>query len=192
MRKLASAWETLSHAVMLKAWWLLLSVAVWVRVKADKAKLSLPPVLDYLLLSEVEIEDRIANFLQLIDVATAGDGISMLGSSELTLQREVHDEVDDEGDLVAVEEEFVPTVLTFYVASEMPDTLAIARYTALDEESQIMLVNEDVYKDNPEELVRLESDVHDCLMEGIDVSVLSHHDLETFPYIEGIINDTAD
>ena len=84
----------------------------------------------------------------------------------------------------------MPTVLTFYVSSEMPDTLALVRYSARDEESGILIVNEDRYSETPDELVRLESDVHDCLMEGIDVSVLSHHELETFPYIESIIAGT--
>ena len=173
---------------MLKAWSLSLSVAVWVLGRANEAKLPLPPVLDHLLLSEEEIEQRIGDFLQLIDIATAGDDVSMLGSSEFPFQREIHD--DDEVEDSDAMEEFVPTVLTFYVSSEMPDTLALVRFCARDEESGIMLVNEDRYSETPDELIRLESDVHDCLMEGIDVSVLSHHDLKMFPYIESIIADT--
>ena len=173
---------------MLKAWSLSLSVAVWVLRRANEAKLSLPPVLDHLLLSEEEIEQRIGDFLQLIDIATTGDDVSMLGSSEFPFQREIHD--DDEVAADEDVEDFVPTVLTFYVSSEMPDTLALVRFTAQDEDSGIMLVSEDHYSETPDELIRLESDVHDCLMEGIDVSVLSHHDLNTFPYIESIIAET--
>ena len=186
---LKSTWATLYHGFMLRAWSLSLSVAVWVLARANEAKLPLPPVLDHLLLSEEEIEQRIGDFLQLIEIAAAGDDVSMLGSSEFPFQRQVHgdDEVEDSDGSM---EEFVPTVLTFYVSSEMPDTLALVRFSAWDEESGIMLVNEDRYSETPDELVRLESDVHDCLMEGIDVSVLSHHELETFPYIESIIADT--
>ena len=69
-------------------------------------------------------------------------------------------------------------------SSEIPDTLALVRFTAQDPESDIMLVSEDHYKETAEELARLESDVHDCLMEGIDVSVLSSHALDTFPYLK--------
>ena len=185
---LKSMLATLYQGFMLRVWSLSLSVAVWVLGRANKAKFPLPPVLDHLLLSEEEIEQRIGDFLQLIEIAAAGDDVSMLGSGEFPFQREIHDddEVTTEGDV----EDFVPTVLTFYVSSEMPDTLALVRYSTRDEESGIMLVNEDVYRETPDELVRLESDVHDCLMEGIDVSVLSHHDLNTFPYIESIIADT--
>ena len=61
---------------MLKAWSLSLSVAVWVLERANKAELALPPVLDHLLLSEEEIEQRIGDFLQLIEIATTGDDVS--------------------------------------------------------------------------------------------------------------------
>ena len=169
---------------MLKAWSASLSVAVWVLERANKAEFGLPPVLDYLLLSQEEIEKRIADFLQLIDIATTADDVSVLGSSEVPFDGEIH---DDEEAATGEVSEFVPTVLTFYVSSEMPDTLALVRYSALDDASGIMIVNEDVYRETPEELVRLETDVHECLMEGIDVAVLSHHQLETFPYIESVI-----
>ena len=177
---------TLSRAFMLKAWSLSLFVAVWVLDRANKAELPLPPVLNYLLLSEEEIEERIGDFLQLIEIAASGDDVAMLGSGELTFQGESHDEEDAADEDV---EEFVPTVLTFYASSEMPDTLALVRYSAKDEESGIILINEDRYRETPDELARLETDVHDCLMEGIDVSVLSHHELKTFPYIESVIEE---
>ena len=122
---LAHISATLFRAFMLKAWSLSLSVAVWVLGRANKAKLPLPPVLDHLLLSEEEIEQRIGDFLQLIEIAAAGDDVSMLGSGEFPFQRQIHDddEVTAEGDV----EDFVPTVLTFYVSSEMPDTLALVQ-----------------------------------------------------------------
>ena len=181
---------TLYHDFMLKVWWLSLSVAVWVLERANQAELTLPPVLDHLLLSEEEIEQRIGNFLELVEIVAAGDGITMLNSGEIPFQGEIHD--DDEEDDAWAEDmiEPVPTVLTFYASSEIPDTLALVRFSAQDPESDIMLVSEDHYKETPEELVRLESDVHDCLMEGIDVSVLSSHELDTFPYLKQIIDNT--
>lgn len=180
---------TLYHAFMLKVWWLSLSVAVWVLERANKAELTLPPVLDYLLLSEEEIEQRIGNFLELVEIVAAGDRVAMLSSGEVSFEGEIHDDEEDDAwaeDLM----EPVPTVLTFYASSEIPDTLALVRFTAQDPESDIMLVSEDHYKETAEELARLESDVHDCLMEGIDVSVLSSHELDTFPYLKQIIDET--
>ena len=169
---------------MLKVWSVSLSIAVWVLERANKAEFGLPPVLDHLLLSQEEIEERVANFLQLIDIATTADDVSVLSSGEVPFDAEIH---DDEEAATGEVRELVPTILTFYVSSEMPDTLALVRYSALDDESGIMIVNEDVYRETPDELIRLETDVYECLAEGIDVSVLSHHDLDTFPYIESVI-----
>ena len=65
------------------------------------------------------------------------------GSGKFLFQREIHG--DDEVTAVEDVEDFVPP-LTFYVSSEMPDTLALVRFSARDEESGIMIVNEDVYR----------------------------------------------
>lgn len=170
---------------------LLLFVASLVHERLEALQIPFPPVRNYLLMTEETIEQRIGDFLELVEIVAAGDRVTMLSSGEFPFEAEIHD--DDEGDDDAWAEDViepVPTVLTFYASSEIPDTLALVRFSAQDPESDIMLVSEDHYKETPAELARLESDVHDCLMEGIDVSVLSSHTLDTFPYLKQIIDNT--
>ena len=75
------------------------------------------------------------------------------------------------------------TTITFYSVSKADDMLAVVRYTAYGDGGLPVAICEDFYKDDPEEFCRLEADVETALIGGIDVSVMSHYEAETFPVI---------
>lgn len=182
MLTLKDTWATLFHRVLSSLWWVSLSVAVWVLRRSPS---KLPPVRDHLLLSEIEVEEAVGNFLDLINAAARSDGLSMTESGELTFQGEGHDEDSEESG----EEVQMETTLTFYCVSEIPGCLAVARFTAKDEEGKTIAITEDYYKDVEEELTRLEYETEECMNEGIDVDIMSHHDIEIFPYIYSVLSD---
>lgn len=146
----------------------------------------LPPVRDHLLLAEIEIEEAVGNFFELLDLGSTPDSPPELFSSKLTFQGESHD--DEEAGELLVEEELGATTLTFYSVSDLGEILAVARFAAYDETGNILAVTEDLYQNSTEELCRLDRETRECIESGIDVSVMSHHDLDEFPYISDIIN----
>ena len=82
--------------------------------------------------------------------------------------------------------------LNYYCVSEIPNVIAIVRYTASNDHDQVMAVAEDMFFDTPEEYARLEHEVEDALLTGVDVTMLSNHDPENFPTIWGyLVDDTA-
>ena len=73
--------------------------------------------------------------------------------------------------------------LSYYMVSEMPGTLAIVRYHARDDHDRTTAVAEDTFFDTPEDFCRLQDDVEDALLTGVDVCVMSFHEPETFESI---------
>ena len=83
---------------------------------------------------------------------------------------------------VAMDETAFST-LSYFMVSEMPGTLAIVRYHARDDHDRTTAVAEDTFFDTPDDFCRLQDDVEDALLTGVDVCVMSNHPPEDF---EGI------
>ena len=73
--------------------------------------------------------------------------------------------------------------LSYYCVSEMPGTLALVRYHATDGKRSSIAVAEDLFFDTPDDFCRLQDDVEDALLSGVDACVMSHHEPETFSEI---------
>ena len=82
--------------------------------------------------------------------------------------------------------------LSYYMVSEMPGTLAIVRYHARDDHDRTTAVAEDTFFDTPEDFCRLQDDVEDALLTGVDVCVMSFHEPETFEAINKYLLDNED
>ena len=149
-----------------------------------KSPTTLPPVRQHLLFSESEIEQALTSVLQLAHIRTSLNDSSMQSPGKFPFQTESH---DDDEEWINEEEIEVPTYLHFYCTSEIPDCLAVVRFTLWDDLG-VAAVTEEVYKDAPEEMFRLDSEVQSCMSEGIDCAVMSAYDIEMFPYIYGVVS----
>lgn len=96
---------------------------------------------------------------------------------------------DSNGAEVAMDEAAYAT-LSYYMVSEMPGTLAIVRYHARDDFSTA--VAEDTFFDTPGDFCRLQDDVEDALLTGVDVCVMSNHPPENFGEIAKYLLDNED
>lgn len=83
---------------------------------------------------------------------------------------------------------FEPKVahLTYYTTHEMPAILAVVRFSDTDNED--ISVVEDRYMNDVGEQQRLEEEVVEALYTGLDVSVMSHFEIEEFPTINALLN----
>ena len=141
-------------------------------------------------MTEPEIEELVSNVFDFAQIVATPDFISEDSSSELSFQREFgHDE--GESNVVVGEEgiDYVPTTLTFYVVSKLEGLCGLARFSAYDESGEVLVVTEDTYGANTAERARLDQEVEDALINGIDVVVMSHEDVETFPAIHSVLGD---
>tara|TARA_B100001939_G_scaffold305560_1_gene284620 strand:+ start:1029 stop:1283 length:255 start_codon:yes stop_codon:yes gene_type:complete len=75
------------------------------------------------------------------------------------------------------------TTITYYLVSEVEGLLALVRYTAYNPDGLPEAICEDFYEDSPDEFCRLEEDVEKALNNGIDTSIMSSYESETFPVI---------
>ena len=82
--------------------------------------------------------------------------------------------------------------LSYYMVSEMPGTLAIVRYHARDDHDRTTAVAEDTFFDSPDDFCRLQDDVEDALLTGVDVCVMSNHPPEDFDEINKYLLDNED
>ena len=82
--------------------------------------------------------------------------------------------------------------LSYYMVSEMPGTLAIVRYHARDDHDRTTAVAEDTFFDTPEDFCRLQDDVEDALLTGVDVCVMSNHPPEDFEAIDKYLQTNED
>lgn len=75
------------------------------------------------------------------------------------------------------------TNITYYQVSEVEGFLALVRYTAYNPDGLPEAICEDFYEDNPNDFCRLEEDVEKALRGGIDTSIMSSYESDTFPVI---------
>ena len=78
-------------------------------------------------------------------------------------------------------------MLCYYRVEKIPGTLAIVRYHARNQAENIVGVAEDRFEDNPDDFCRLQEDVEQALMGGVDVCVMSPHDPATFERIQNFL-----
>jgi len=84
------------------------------------------------------------------------------------------------------------TGLHFYILKKpLPSTLAVARYSSwadVDElNTRIFDISEIAYPDAYGQISKLESEVMEALHCGVDVTVASGEDIETFPRLAALI-----
>lgn len=75
------------------------------------------------------------------------------------------------------------TTITYYRVSKVEGFLALVRYTAYNPDGLPEAVCEDFYEDSPTDFCRLEEDVEKALRGGIDTSIMSSYESDTFPVI---------
>ena len=117
-----------------------------------------------------------------------------ISSEALQLEKptggERHNEDSSSGKAAMDETAFA--TLSYYMVSEMPGTLAIVRYHARDDHDRTTAVAEDTFFDTPDDFCRLQDDVEDALLTGVDVCVMSNHDPAVFPDINKYIELNED
>ena len=143
-----------------------------------------------LLLLKVQGEERMADLAKFV----LRFAIVKITPETLQLEepasRERHNG-NSKGSEVAMDETAFAT-LSYYLVSEMPGTLAIVRYHSRDDHDRTTAVAEDTFFDTPEDFCRLQDDVEDALLTGIDVCVMSNHEPETFESINKYLMDNED
>ena len=86
-------------------------------------------------------------------------------------------------------ESIVYATISYYMVTEMPTVLAIVRYHARDDHDRTTAVAEDMFFENAEDYCRLQNDVEEAMLNGIDVCVMSNHDPEHFEDINKYLLD---
>ena len=76
------------------------------------------------------------------------------------------------------------TTITYYKVSEVEGFLAVVRFTAYNPDGLPELICEDFYGDNPDDFCRFEADVEKALVSGIDASIMSSYESDTFPVVQ--------
>ena len=134
-----------------------------------------------LLLAKVQVEEVVAYGAKLL----LGFAILQITPEAFQLKETASGESHNEDSSSAE----VPTdgtafsTLSYYQCSEMPGTLAVVRYHARDDHDRTTAVAEDMFFDTPEDFCKLQDDVEEALLTGIDVCVMSNHPPETFEEI---------
>jgi len=142
------------------------------------------------LLLKVQAEQRVTDLAKfLLRFATVKIAAETLQGEEST-GRQTHNG-DSNGARVGMDETAFAT-LSYYMVSELPGTLAVVRYHASDDKAQTIAVAEDLFFDTPDDFCRLQDDVEDSLLTGVDVCVMSNHPPETFSEINKYLIDDAE
>ena len=142
------------------------------------------------LLLKVQAEERMADLAKfLLRIATF-----QIASEAFQLEKPTGGQThngNSNGAKVGMDETAFAT-LSYYMVSEMPGTLAIVRYHARDDHDRTTAVAEDTFFDTPEDFCRLQDDVEDALLTGVDVCVMSRYEPETFEAINKYLVDNED
>ena len=142
------------------------------------------------LLLKVQAEQRMADLAKfLLRVATVKIAPETFQLEESTGGQSHNG--DSNGAKVGMDETAFAT-LSYYMVSEMPGTLAIVRYHARDDHDRTTAVAEDTFFDTPDDFCRLQNDVEDALLTGVDVCVMSNHPPEHFEEIDKYIRNNED
>ena len=142
-----------------------------------------------LLLMKVELEGRVTNFSQLIHGLATFHLSPELLQLEKPVGRQGHNEISAGEAAMDNEETSVVSELSYYMISKIPNIIGIVRYHVRDDHDRTLGVGEDIFFDSPEEFCRLEREVEEALLSGIDVCVASDHEPELFPEIYKYLSD---
>lgn len=172
--------------VRLISWSVSFSANLWLLLPWKPALLN--EAFHGLLLKQVHLQERLSNFAELLWILT----VSESAADSLDLEEPTRGQSHNGGNTESVMAESpVFSHLSYYCVSEIPNILAIVRYSASNDHDQIMAVAEDNFFDNEEEYARLQSEVEDALLTGVDVAIMSQHDPEYFPTIWGYLADDS-
>ena len=139
-----------------------------------------PPSIDQtfnnLLLTKVKLEQRVAYVSQLLWVRAAVKVSPKSFQDKETAGGESH-----------------LAMLCYYRVERIPGTLAIVRYDARNRVGAVdwlknLGVAEDRFDDTPDDFCRLQDDVQEALLTGVDVCVMSPYEPETFEGINQFIS----
>ena len=142
-----------------------------------------PPSIDQtfnnLLLTKVKLEQSVANVSQLLWIRAAVKVAPKAFQGKESAGGESH-----------------LAMLCYYKLDAVPGTLAVVRYDARNKPAAArwlkqLGVAEDRFDDTPDDFCRLQEDVQEALMTGVDVCVMSPHDPETFEGINQFISGGA-
>ena len=177
------------HVARLSDWLLMSFVRSWSRIPWK------PPILhkvvNYLLLVQIKLQQRLRDLAELGWTVATPDGTPHTLELEEPAVGESHNGEKVE-DAMPEAESPVFSRLNYYCVSEIPNVIAIVRYTASNDHDQVMAVAEDMFFDTAEDYARLEHEVEDALLTGVDVTMLSNHEPESFPTIWAyLVDDTA-
>ena len=83
-------------------------------------------------------------------------------------------------------------MLCYYRVERIPGTLAVVRYDARNQMGapgwlSDLGVAEDRFDDTPDDFCRLQDDVEEALLTGVDVCLMSPYEPETFEKIRGFL-----
>ena len=141
-----------------------------------------------LLLEQVHLQERLSDFAELLWILTVSESSAYPLELEEPTRGQSHNG-RKAGSVMA--ESPVFSHLSYYCVSEIPNILAIVRDSASNDHDQIMAVAEDNFFENEEEYARLQAEVEDALLTGVDVAVMSSHEPEYFPTIWGYLADDS-
>lgn len=148
-------------------------------------------IVNYLLLVQIKLQQRLSNLAQLVWAVAAPNSAPRTLQLEKPAVGESHNGEEVEEAMPEAESP-VFSRLNYYCVSEIPNVIAIVRYTASNDHDQVMAVAEDMFFDTAEDYARLEHEVEDALLTGVDVTMLSNHEPESFPTIWAyLVDDTA-
>ena len=143
-----------------------------------------------LLLVKIELEQRVTNLAETLWIAAVRQVSPELLQQEQAVGREHHNGGSEGGVAMNNEAEAqVFSTLSFYMVSEMPSVLGIVRYHAYDDHDRTLAVAEDVFSDTPDDFCRIQDNVEDALMNGMDVCVMSNYEPDYFPDIAKFIEN---
>ena len=143
------------------------------------------------LLLKIQFEQAVTNAAKLFWVRALIQVTPKLFQQEETSGGKRHDGDVAEGSAVQEEVNAFAT-LSYYIVSETPGVIAIVRYHAKDDHDRTTAVGEDCFEDTPEDFCRLQDDVEQALLSGVDVAVMSPYDPDTFEGISQFLDINPD
>ena len=132
-----------------------------------------------LLMSKIKSENIVTNFAKSLAVIARVD----LSADTLQLERSGGGKHNGGSEGGSVDEETaIWSLLSFYLVNQVKGVLAITRYSTYDEEG-VMDITEELYNDTVEDFMRLQADVQEAMECGVDATVCTHQEPDTFPQL---------
>ena len=138
-----------------------------------------------LLMSKIKSENIVTNFAKSLAVITRVD----LSADTLQLERSGGGKHNGGSEGGSVDEETaIWSLLSFYLVNQVKGVLAITRYSTYDEDG-VIDITEELYGDTVEDFMRLQQDVCEAMECGVDATVCTHQEPDTFPQLCGYLTE---